>query len=194
MQKNLPAIDNFCTTLPTYITEMLQYEADKNDNSLSESLQQILEAHYGIGNWRKKLIDETLKTVKIKMNPYGSDNYKSDLDETKKILKIYYVVNLPFKAEIKLELNRARYELMFTIYTASKKYRKLFRNFYSHFRDGLLNRDMQMGEYARFATIGYKRNFTSSNIQEILNSTEFTDKIAEDGMFLRNITLMYKWV
>ena len=55
MQKNMPAIDNFCTTLPSYITEMLQAEAESDGATLSDVLLNILENHYGIGDWREKL-------------------------------------------------------------------------------------------------------------------------------------------
>jgi hypothetical protein len=61
MRKNMPAIDNFCTTLPAYITEMLQAEAENNETTLSDALLNILENHYGIGNWREKLTNDTLK-------------------------------------------------------------------------------------------------------------------------------------
>ncbi|HAA25648.1 MAG TPA: hypothetical protein DCE11_05965 [Ruminiclostridium sp.] len=193
MQKNMPAIDNFCTTLPSYITEMLQAEAESDGATLSDVLLNILENHYGIGDWREKLTNDTFKHLELEMKPYGGSLWRKDVCEKDKTFKVYFDVELPFKAEVVLEVSKARYGIQFIIYTTAKKYRKMFRNFYSHYRDGLLNRDMQLEEFARFATIGYKRNFTSFNIKEIINSDSFALKLTEDGIFLKNIILMNKW-
>lgn len=193
MQKNMPAIDNFCTTLPAYITEMLQTEAESNETTLSDVLLNILENHYGIGNWREKLTNDTLKHLELEMKPYGVNLWRKEICEKDKTFKVFFNVELPFKAEVVLEVAKARYGLQFIIYTTAKKYRKMFRSFYSYYRDGLLNRDMQLEEFARFATIGYKRNFTSFNIKEITNGDSFASKLTEDSMFLKNIILMNKW-
>ncbi|HEY8500830.1 MAG TPA: hypothetical protein VIL89_09445 [Clostridia bacterium] len=193
MQKNMPAIDNFCTTLPAYITEMLQTEAENNETTLSDVLLNILENHYGIGNWRDKLTNDTLKYLELEMKPYGSNLWRKEVCEKDKTFKVYFDIELPFKAEIMLEIAKARYGIQFIIYTTAKKYRKMFRSFYSHYRDGLLNRDMHLEEFARFATIGYKRNFTPYNIKEITNSDSFASKLTEDSMFIKNIILMNKW-
>jgi hypothetical protein len=193
MRKNMPAIDNFCTTLPAYITEMLQAEAENNETTLSDALLNILENHYVIGNWREKLTNDTLKHLELVMKPYGNNLWKKEVCEKDKTFKVYFSVDLPFKADVVLEVAKARYGIQFIIYTTAKKYRKMFRNFYSHYRDGLLNRDMQLEEFARFAAIGYKRNFTSFNIKEITDSNSFALKLTDDCMFLKNIILMNKW-
>ncbi len=193
MQKNIPAIDNFCTTLPAYITEMLQNEAEKDKKTLSVVLQNILETHYEIGGWKEKLIHDILKSTEMKMSPYGDELWKAEVLEDGQIFKALFFVELPFKADIVLEVGRARYSLLFSIYTTAKKYRKMFRSFYSYYRDGLLNRDMQQEEFARFATVGFKRNFTSSHIQEIIRDEYFAEKLAEDSIFLRNIIHRHKW-
>jgi len=193
MQKNTPAIDNFCTTLPVYITEMLQAESENTNTTLSDVLLNILENHYGIGNWREKLTNDTFKHLELEMKPYGENLWRKEICDKDKTFKVYFTVDLPFKADVVLEVSKARYGIQFIIYTTAKKYRKMFRSFYSHYRDGLLNRDMQLEEFARFATIGYKRNFTSFNIKEIVSSDSFGFKLTEDGMFLRNIIRMNKW-
>jgi hypothetical protein len=193
MKKNLPAIDNFCTTLPAYITEMLQSESDRGKITMSEVLQNVLEEHYGIGEWREKLTRDTLKKIETEMAPYGDDLWNAEMQNDRKAFKAFFYVKLPFKADIVLEVDRARYSLLFIIYTTAKQYRKMFRSFYSYYQDGLLNKDMQIEEYARFATIGFKRNFSASHIREIIHDTSFAEKLAEDSMFLKNIILRHKW-
>lgn len=193
MQKNQPAIDNFCTTLPVYLTEMLQMEADRKKDTMSSILQTILETHYGVGKWREKLFRDTLSRLKSELLPYGTDAWRVEADEEWKSLSVYFNQTLPFKSELVLEMDKARYSVQFIMYTTAKQYRRLFRSFFSYYRDGLLNRDMQIGEYARFAAIGFKRNITALNIREILSDSSFAGKIADDCMFLRNIIIRHKW-
>ena len=193
MQKNQPVIDNFCTTLPAYITELLQNDADRKKSTLSDLLQNVLEDHYGLGGWKEKLINDVRYSTKREMTPYGIDKWEEEVPKDGKTIKICLFVDLPFKSDIILEIDRARYSVQFFAYTTSKNYRKLFRGFYSHSRDGLLNRDMQINEFARFATIGYKRNFSALSINDILTGTFFAEKLIDDCMFLMNIIKMHKW-
>ena len=193
MQKNQPAIDNFCTTLPAYITDLLQNDADRKKSTLSDVLQNTLETHYGLGGWKEKLIQDIQYSTNREMTPYGKDKWNEEISEDGKTIKTCFLVDLPFKSDIILEIDRARYSLQFIVYTTSKNYRRQFRGFYSHSRDGLLNRDMQINEFSRFATIGYKRNFTALTIQDILASSFFAEDLINDCMFLMNIIKMYKW-
>jgi len=193
MQKNQPAIDNFCTTLPVYLTEMLQMEADRKKDTMSNILQNILEVHYGVGKWREKLFHDTLARLKNEMLPYGKDAWRVETDADWKFLSVSFNLALPFKSELVLEMDKARYSLQFIMNTTAKQYRKLFRSFFSYYRDGVMNRDMQIVEYARFATIGFKRNITALQIREILSDASFANKIADDCMFLRNIIIRHKW-
>ncbi|NLY19341.1 MAG: hypothetical protein GX045_10485 [Clostridiaceae bacterium] len=193
MQKNQPAINNFCTTLPAYITELLQNDSDRKDTTLSDVLQNILETYYGLAGWKEKLINDTHNTIRRILTPYGRDVWKEELSADGKAFKAFFFVELPFKSDIILEIDRARFRLQFIIHTTSKKYRRMFRSFYSYNRDGLLNRDMQLDEFARFATIGYKRNFTALNIKDILADASFAEKLIDDCLFLINIIKMHKW-
>lgn len=194
MEKNQPAIDNFCTTLPAYITELLQNDSDRKNTTLSEVLQNILENYYGLAGWKEKLIKDIHNSIQRIMTPYGMDAWKEELSDDEKTLKAYFFVNLPFKSDIILDIDRARYRLQFIMHTTSKNCRRLFRSFFSHYRDGLLNRDMQIDEFARFATIGYKRNFTALNIKEILTDAQFAEKLLDDCQYLINIIRMHKWI
>ena len=193
MQKNQPAIDNFCTTLPAYITELLQNDSDRKNTTLSEVLQNVIESYYGLAGWKEKLIKDTHNVIQRIMTPYGRETWNEEISSDEKSLKAFFLVHLPFKSEIILEIDRARYRLQFIIHTTSKSCRRSFRSFYSHYRDGLLNRDMQIEEFARFATIGYKRNFTALNIKDILNDASFAEKLIDDCLFLINIIKMNKW-
>jgi len=117
MQKNQPAIDNFCTTLPAYITELLQNDSDRKNTTLSEVLQNVIESYYGLAGWKEKLIKDTHNVIQRIMTPYGRETWNEEISSDEKSLKAFFLVHLPFKSEIILEIDRARYRLQFIIHT-----------------------------------------------------------------------------
>ena len=82
-------------------------------------LQNVLETHYSVGSWKEKLIQDIQSIAKIEMSPYGRDKWEEKVSDNGKSINVNFFIDLPFKTDIILEIDRARYSIQFIIHTTS---------------------------------------------------------------------------
>ncbi len=157
----ITGIENFSTSLPSYICEKLNIEANKNKESISETLQRIIEKYFDMKNWREIALAEIKKGLNENRITYTDVNNDQRLQyswgESDNYFQAIFLEGLPEKYTLGIQTVRVQYRLLLSLFTAEKKKRLAFREFYKNHQSEFDKMGMVLYEKNRFAAIGYQK-------------------------------------